>query len=445
MKLSGVVMSSISNRIDHAKYKSNLFSTDKELFGETAAKVSSTVKIEGNLPQTNLKERSGDWVHLPTVKDKAQTLAGNILKKTRDNQDGRAAYEGRAACKRGIASSVQANDLKLEPKEKKEFRQTINSEISKDLVIKGLKTNNLTLKEGRELLKFVDESKEEIDNTTFHELRGQVISKLCDLIPKSSIGRKSSVEALYSAQKGFHLGNLHTIKDSEIRKMFEEIDKGIGETLEGYFEYGLTPDFIDEYLSAMADAVKFVNTVGAYIGQASQERKQILRSANKVLQGILSPGKKRGLFGGVNPNFETAKVQVVFQDKQLNLMMKLSLLKRAHPKNVNGYKSLERELKSAKDINQLEDIEERLKNINQSFDSRLDIFDLSYELEEFKSPLFQERQSELREKIKNLNLSDLKDKENWDLFLEEVLNAKKQKELDEIALRLDDRIDDFSN
>jgi hypothetical protein len=369
MKLSGVVMSSISNRIDHAKYKSNLFSTDKELFGETAAKVSSTVKIEGNLPQTNLKERSGDWVHLPTVKDKAQTLAGNILKKTRDNQDGRAAYEGRAACKRGIASSVQANDLKLEPKEKKEFRQTINSEISKDLVIKGLKTNNLTLKEGRELLKFVDESKEEIDNTTFHELRGQVISKLCDLIPKSSTGRKSSFEALYSAQKGFHLGNLHTIKDSEIRKMFEEIDKGIGETLEGYFEYGLTPDFIDEYLSAMADAVKFVNTVGAYIGQASQERKQILRSANKVLQGILSPGKKRGLFGGVNPNFETAKAQVVFQERQI----------------------------------------------------------------------------ELREKINNLNLSDLKDKENWDLFLEEVLNAKKQKELDEIALRLDDRIDDFSN
>lgn len=445
-------MTSGPGRINHVNYSACLFSKDEELFKKTAVKVSKTAKVGVDLPQKELQERGGNWVQVHTTQGKAQTLAQSILAKTRDNQD------GRDACKRVIIADVQQEGVSLNPKEKKEFRQTINSEISKDLVKKGLERKSLTLEDTRELLKFVGESKEKIDNTTFHELRAQVIRKLCDQIPTlNPIGREASSKALYAAEKGLHLGNLHTIKDSAMRKMCEDIDKEIGQTLEGYFDYGLTPDFIDEYLSAIADAVKLVNTAGKYIEQAPQERKQVLSSTSKILQGVLSPGKKRGWFGGVNSNFETAKTQVVFYEKQLSLMMDVAFLKRAHPRNVKDYKNLERDLKNAKDINQLTEIGLRLEKLKKSSDVSSDVLDLpdlgqiqddalSYEFEELNGGnSFKGKQLELIEQVELLKKSDFRDKEDWDSFLRELKNAKDLDQLEGIAYRLNARVDELSD
>lgn len=337
-------------RIDRANYSAYLFSKDEELFKGTAAKINKAVKIEGVPSKTSVK-RDTHWAQVHTPGKEAEALAKSILKSP--------LHTTPTARKEAIIEEVEKRDV--QPGQKKEFRTAVNSRLFADLIDKTLEKTP-SLEEIVELLKFIDSSKDQVDDKTFHKSRGEVMQALCEKMPTNDkTTRQTTAKALYASREHFHLGNIHTIKDPAIKKMCEDIDKEIRQTLEGCIEHEGTPDFIDEYLGAMAGAVKLVNSADAYIAQAPEEKKQVLRSTNKLLQGILSPGKK-GWFGRVNSTFEESKIQVAFQGKKLDLMTQVKTSKAEFPNEKDSWKTLETELHGAKDLKRLDQIETGLNN-----------------------------------------------------------------------------------
>jgi len=419
-------MTSGPGRIKHETYKSYLFSTDDELFKKTAAKVNRAVKIEGVTPkQIATTEKHWDPVENPT--EEAQKLVELVKNLGLSGAN-------KISLKEEIIEKVELKDVR--PAQMTDFRKGVNGVICKDLVKKAL-GGTLFLEDIRELLEFVDSSKEQVDGKTFYNCRGQVMKRLCEKMPTSSkTAREFTVKALYASREHFHLGNIDTIKDPEIRKMCENLDKGIAQTLEDCIEHECTKEFIDEYLGAMADAVKFINSASAYIGQAPEEKKQVLQSTNKILEGILHPGKK-GWFSKANPIFEKAKGQVTVEAKRLDLMTQVKAIKGDFPEEKVSWNTLEKELHSAKDLNRLEQIEEGLND----FISQLSQGPTDSSKDQVT---FQAKRLDLMTQVKVLKENFPEEEVSWNTLEKELHSAKDLNRLKQIEEGLNNFISELS-